>query len=102
LLTDESNPEDANVPVTIRLKRVGSNKNPVFRLVAMDQRKGVKKGRVEVLGTVNPRSKEVTALNLKKERIEEWVRRGAIVSLTAGRVLKKLGVDPKAVKTSSN
>jgi small subunit ribosomal protein S16 len=102
LLTDESNPEDANVPVTIRLKRIGSNKNPVFRLVAMDQRKGANKGRVEVLGTVNPRAKEPTALNLKKERIEQWVRQGALVSTTAGQILKKLGVDIKTVKASAN
>ncbi len=90
------------MPVTIRLKRVGSNQKPVFRLVAMDQRKGANKGRVEVLGTVDPCAKEFTVLNVKKERIEECVRRGAIVSVTAGKILKKLGVDPKASKTSPN
>ena len=88
--------------LTIRLMRVGSNKNPVFRLVAVDQKWGSKKGRVEVLGTINPRAKEPTSPNLKKERVLYWIGQGAIISASAGQLLKKLGVDPKAAKASSN
>jgi small subunit ribosomal protein S16 len=100
--TEELNPEDVPVALTIRLMRVGSNKNPVFRLVAVDQKWGSKKGRVEVLGTVNPRAKELAVPNLKKERVLYWVSKGAIVSASAGKILKKLGVDSKAAQASSN
>jgi small subunit ribosomal protein S16 len=85
--------EDVNVALTIRLKRVGSSKKPVFRLVAVDLRRGAEKGRVEDLGTLDPRAKEPSVPNLKKEKIQEWVRRGAVVSPSAKQLLKKLGVD---------
>jgi small subunit ribosomal protein S16 len=88
------------VAVTIRLKRIGTNKKPVFRLVAVDQRWGSEKGRVDDLGTVDPRAKEATCQNLKSEKITKWIKVGAIVSPSAGQLLKKLGLDPKVVKAS--
>lgn len=83
----------------IRLKRVGSNKKPVFRLVAVDLRRGAEKGRVEDLGTLDPRAKETSVPNLKKEKIQEWIRRGAVVSPSAKQLLTKLGVEEAAKAT---
>lgn len=83
--------------LSIRLKRVGSNKKPVFRLVAVDLRRGSEKGRVETLGTIDPCAKEISVPNLKKEKIQEWIRRGAVVSPSAKQLLKKLGVEGPAV-----
>jgi small subunit ribosomal protein S16 len=85
------------VALTIRLKRVGSNKKPVFRLVAVDLRRGAEKGRAEDLGTIDPRAKELSVPNFKKEKVQEWIRRGAVVSPSAKQLLKKLGVDGAAV-----
>lgn len=87
--------------LTIRLKRVGSNKKPVFRLVAVDLRRGAEKGRVEDLGTIDPRAKELSSSNLKKEKVQEWIRRGAVVSASAKQLLKKLGVEKEAVSAES-
>ena len=88
--------------LSIRIMRVGSNKNPVFRLVAVDKKWGVNKGRVEVLATVNPREKEAKAPNLKQDRVLYWMSRGAVVSPSAKQLLKKLGVDPKAAPAAAN
>jgi small subunit ribosomal protein S16 len=85
--------EDVNVALSIRLKRVGSSKKPVFRLVAVDLRRGSEKGRVETLGTIDPRATEIAVPNFKKEKVQEWIRRGAVVSPSAKQLLKKLGVE---------
>jgi len=85
------------VALSIRLKRVGSNKKPVFRLVAVDLRRGSEKGRVETLGTIDPRATELLVPNFKKEKVQEWIRRGAVVSPSAKQLLKKLGVDASSV-----
>ncbi len=87
--------------LTIRLKRVGSNKKPVFRLVAVDLRRGSEKGRVEDLGTIDPRAKDLSVSNLQKERVQECIRLGAVVSPSAKQLLKKLGVEKETVSAAS-
>jgi len=66
----------------------------------MDQRKSAIKGRVEELGTVDPRAKEPSASNLKTEKLQGLIRQGAIVTPSAIQLLMKLGVDVKAVKAA--
>ena len=79
--------------VKIRLKRIGSNKKPSYRIVVLDSTMSGKGRRVEDLGTYNPRAKEESQLlNLKKEAIVEWVKKGAIPSETVHGILKKAGV----------
>ncbi len=59
----------------IRFQRIGRTNDPAFRIVLVEKERAAKTGRVnEVLGTYNPKSK---ALNLKEERIKEWISKGA-------------------------
>ncbi len=78
--------------VKIRLKRMGSNKKPYFRLIAVDSRFPGKGRRVQDLGTYNPRSADNSVLNLNKDAILKWVKNGAIPSDTVLGILKKAGV----------
>ncbi len=78
--------------VKIRLKRMGSNKKPYFRLIVVDSRFPGKGRRVQDLGTYNPRSDDNSVLNLNKEAILEWLKNGAIPSETVLGILKKAGV----------
>jgi small subunit ribosomal protein S16 len=83
------------VPVIIRLKRFGSNKKPYFRIMVMDSRMSGKGRRVEDVGTYNPRAKENPVMNLKKEVVSEWIKKGAIPSGTVRSILKKAGMEIK-------
>jgi small subunit ribosomal protein S16 len=60
----------------IRLSRVGKKKQPVYRIVVMDQRKPRDSQYVEVVGHYNPRTQPPT-IDLKPERIQYWLGQGA-------------------------
>ena len=62
----------------IRYLRVGKKHQPVFKIVVCDSKKGPTSRKfVEELGFLNPLTKEK---NIKKERIEYWISKGAQVS----------------------
>jgi small subunit ribosomal protein S16 len=66
--------------LTIRLTRKGKKNQPFFRVVLIDKRRSSKGGRaVEDLGFVDPLTKRK---NLKKERIQYWISKGAQPSET--------------------
>jgi small subunit ribosomal protein S16 len=67
--------------VVIRLRRAGSKKRPFFRVVVTDSRAARDSSFVEVLGHYNPRTKPET-LSLDRERVEHWLKRGALASDT--------------------
>jgi len=60
----------------IRLSRVGKKKQPAYRIVVMDQRKPRDSEYVEVVGHYNPQQ-QPPAVNLKAERIQYWLGKGA-------------------------
>jgi len=80
------------VSVKIRLKRMGSSKKPFYRIVVLDSTMSGKGRRIEDLGTYNPRAKENQVVNLNKESILEWVKKGAIATAAVQGLLKKAGV----------
>jgi len=66
--------------LTIRLQRKGKKHDPSYRVVLIDSRRAAKSGSVlEILGSYNPRAGEP---QLKKEKIKEWISKGAQVSET--------------------
>jgi small subunit ribosomal protein S16 len=77
--------------VRIRLTRVGSRNDPVWRVVATDQR-SPRDGRfIEVLGRYNPQT-DPSTIDLKEERVRDWLARGAQPSATVKRLLKAKGI----------
>ena len=81
--------------VIIRLKRFGSNKKPYFRIMVMDSRMSGKGRRIQDVGTYNPRAKENSVLNLKKEVVSEWIQKGSIPTGTVKAILRKAGMEIK-------
>ncbi len=62
--------------VRIRLRRVGGKKQPSYRIVAADK-ESPRDGRfLEILGFYNPRT-EPTTLEMKEDRIYDWMSKGA-------------------------
>ena len=71
----------------IRLARVGSKKNPIFRVVVADRR-SPRDGRfIEILGRYNPQT-DPSTIELDTEKIEEWIGKGAEVSNTVQKLMK--------------
>lgn len=64
------------MPVKIRLMRIGTNKRPFYRVVAVDERRKRTGGYLELLGTYNPLT-ETKEINLKQDRIDDWLKKGA-------------------------
>lgn len=74
--------------VVLRLKRIGTNKKPFYRIVATDKR-SPRDGRfIEELGSYDPR-KNPPLVKVKKERVTYWLKVGAKPSLTVKSLLKK-------------
>jgi small subunit ribosomal protein S16 len=79
--------------VKIRLTRVGAANNPVWRVVAADQR-SPRDGRfIEVLGHYNPQT-DPSTIDLDEDRVRDWLARGAQPSGTVKRLLKVKGIGP--------
>ena len=76
--------------LTIRMQRRGSTKNPHFRLVVIERASRRDGLPVEELGSYAPRENVATRyLNLKMERIEHWLKVGALPSDTARTLITK-------------
>lgn len=87
--------------LTIRLQRRGRKNDPSFRVVVVDSKKKPKTGSyLEMVGSYDPRTDRV---ELKADRIKEWMHGGAQVSDTVHNLLvsqkiidgKKINVLPK-------
>ena len=74
----------------IRLRRMGSSKRPVYRVVVSDRRLPPTAAVLEEVGFYNPRSKPVD-VRIDRERVDFWVSRGAQLSPTVATLLKRAG-----------
>ena len=77
--------------VTIRLARRGTKKNAFYRIVVADKR-APRSGRfVEQVGTYDPLP-DPPRIDFKKEKLHEWMRRGALPSQTVAQLIKRAGI----------
>lgn len=67
------------MPVKIRLMRIGAAKRPFYRIVAVDERKKRTGEYIELLGTYNPLT-EPKEIILKQDKIDDWIKKGAVLS----------------------
>jgi small subunit ribosomal protein S16 len=72
----------------IRLARVGARKQPYYRVVVIEKSRARNGRSVEVVGTYNPRTDPPT-VDLKRERVEYWVSKGAQLSDTVSRLVAR-------------
>jgi len=77
--------------VRIRLRRTGRKKTPTYRIVVADSQ-SPRDGRfIEIIGQYVPRQGN-TALNLKSDRANYWLDKGAQPSDTVRSLLRRAGV----------
>lgn len=79
------------MPAVIRLKRVGTLKKPVHRIVVIDKRSARDGKPIEILGFYDPKT-DPANVKVKKERAEYWLKVGATPSAAVRTLLKKQGI----------
>ena len=72
----------------IRLSRTGARKQPQYRVVVIEKERARNGRPVEVVGTYNPRTNP-DSIELKRERIDYWVSKGARMSDRVGKIVAK-------------
>lgn len=72
----------------IRLKRMGARKQPHYRVIVIEKERARDGRPVEVVGTYNPRTNPAS-IDLKRERIEYWVSKGAQMSERVEKLMSK-------------
>ncbi len=75
--------------VKIRMRRMGSNNNPFFRIVATDSRSPQSGRYLETLGWYDPKKDKGANFELKMDRVDFWKTRGAIITESVANLVKK-------------
>ena len=77
--------------VVIRLMRAGAKKRPFYRMVAADSRRQRDGRFLEILGHYNPLAQPYE-LVVHKDKVENWLSRGAQPSEQVASLLRSLGI----------
>jgi small subunit ribosomal protein S16 len=72
----------------IRLSRTGAREQPQYRVVVIEKERARNGRPVEVVGTYNPRTTPAS-IDLKRERIDYWVSKGARMSDRVSKIYSK-------------
>ena len=77
--------------VKLRLTRVGSKKNPIYRVVAADSR-APRDGRfIDIVGRYNPQPNP-SVIELDEAKVKDWLAKGAQPTDAVARLLKAKGI----------
>ena len=79
--------------VKIRLRRMGANKKPFFRIVAADVRSANEGSFLEELGWYDP-GKKVDNFKIDLEKTQAWIAKGAQPSETVASLIRKSQAQP--------
>jgi small subunit ribosomal protein S16 len=76
--------------VRIRLKRFGTKRRPYYRIVVMDSRSPRDGRAIEEVGFYHPIEIEEKQIQIKEDRIREWLDKGAQPSDTVRKLLNNI------------
>ncbi len=76
--------------VRIRLTRVGSKKNPIYRVVVADSRSPRDGKFIEIIGRYNPQT-DPSTIELDDTKVQEWLAKGAQPSDAVSKLIKAAG-----------
>ena len=71
----------------LRLTRIGSKKNPIYRVVAADSRSPRDGKFIEIVGRYNPQT-DPSTIELDEEKVTAWLAKGAQPTEPVRRLLK--------------
>jgi small subunit ribosomal protein S16 len=78
--------------VKIRLARVGSKKNPIYRVVVADSRSPRDGRNIETIGRYNPQT-DPSLVDIDLEKANEWIGKGAQPTPAVKKLLKIAAAD---------
>ena len=77
--------------VRMRLTRIGSKKNPIYRVVVADSR-SPRDGRfIEIVGRYNPQT-DPSTIELDEAKVKDWLSKGAQPSDPVAKLIKAAGI----------
>jgi small subunit ribosomal protein S16 len=79
------------VAVRLRLTRVGARKNPIWRIVAADQRSPRDGRTLEILGQYNPQTEPSTII-IDEDKARDWLAKGAQPTDQVRKLLRTQGI----------
>jgi small subunit ribosomal protein S16 len=77
--------------VKLRLTRVGSKKNPIYRVVAADTRSPRDGKFIEIVGRYNPQM-EPSLIEFDEAKVRDWLGKGARPTAPVAKLLKAKGI----------
>ncbi len=78
--------------VRMRLTRVGSKKNPIYRVVIADAR-SPRDGRfIEIIGRYIPQT-DPSTIDLDEDKVKDWLGKGAQPSEAVAKLIKAAGIN---------
>src|SRR5260221_13524974 len=78
--------------VKLRLTRVGSKKNPIYRVVAADSHSPRDGKFIEIIGRYNPQS-EPSLIELDEAKVKDWLGKGAQPTEAVARLIQVRGIE---------
>jgi small subunit ribosomal protein S16 len=73
------------------LARIGSKKNPVYRVVVADSRSPRDGKFIEIVGRYNPQT-DPSTIDLDEAKVKDWISKGAQPSDSVRKLLKAKGL----------
>ena len=77
--------------VRMRLTRVGSKKNPIYRVVVADGRSPRDGKFIEIIGRYNPQT-DPSTIELDEQKVKDWLGKGAQPSAAVAKLIKVAGI----------
>ena len=77
--------------VKLRLTRIGSKKNPIYRVVAADSRSPRDGKFIEIVGRYNPQT-DPSLIELDEAKVRDWLAKGAQPTESVAKLLKTQGI----------
>jgi small subunit ribosomal protein S16 len=77
--------------VKMRLTRVGSKKNPIYRVIVADSRSPRDGKFIEIVGRDNPQT-DPSTIELNEDKVRAWLSKGAQPTESVARLLKIRGI----------
>ena len=79
--------------VRMRLTRVGSKKNPIYRVVVSDSRSPRDGKFIEIVGRYNPQT-DPSTIEFDEDKVRSWLGKGAQPSDAVQKLLKAKNITP--------
>ena len=78
--------------VKLRLTRIGSKKNPIYRVVAADSRAPRDGKFLEIVGRYNPQT-DPSTIELDATKVKDWLGKGAQPTEAVAKLIKISGIE---------